>query len=74
MRKLIEYSADEIKHILDQYIHDIQDRNIMIKYLTDYPGSMERLSEMCEVSTSTVKRAINRCSYVYKYFPDRYEL
>jgi len=42
---------------------------IMDAYLTDYPGSKERLAEECDVSVSTVKRAINRCSFVYRYLP-----
>ena len=67
-RKRIEYSKDEIIHILDQYIHNLTDRRVMVAYLTDYPDSLERLAEDCELSVSTVKRIINRNSYVYKYF------
>ena len=63
-----EYSKEEIIHILDQYIHVQEDRRIMIVYLTDRPRSLEHLAEMCDTSVSTVKRAVNRCSYVYKYF------
>ena len=69
MRKRIEQSKDEILHVLDQYIHNQSDRKIMAAYLTDYPDSLERLAEMCDVSVSTVKRAINRCSFIYKHFP-----
>ena len=39
-------------------------------YLTDHPGSLERIAEEVDVDVSTVKRAINRNSFVYKYFPD----
>ena len=70
-RQEIEYSADEIKHILDQYIHNQQDRRVMVAYLTDYPNSLENLAEMCDLSVSTVKRIINRCSFIYKYFPTK---
>ena len=66
-RILIEKSAEEIIFILEQYIHNVQDRKVMIVYLTDYPNSMENLAERCELSVSTVKRIINRCSYIYKY-------
>ena len=68
-RNRIECSAAEIIYVLDQYVHNAQDRKIMIVYLTDYPGSLERLAEICDVSVSTVKRAINRNSFIYKYLP-----
>lgn len=68
-RKQIECSADEIIYVLEQYIHSVQDRKIMIAYLTNYPDSLERLAEICEVSVSTVKRVINRNSFVYKHLP-----
>ena len=67
-RVRIEHSKDEIIHVLEQYVHNVTDRKVMIVYLTDYPDSLERLAEICDLSVSTVKRIINRCSYVYKYF------
>lgn len=60
---------DQILHALDQHIRDRKDRQVMGLYLTDYPGSLERLAEECEISVSTVKRIVSRCSYVYKYLP-----
>ena len=68
-RPVIDCSADEIKYVLEQYIHSVQDRKVMIVYLTDYPDSLERLAEMCELSVSTVKRIINRNSFIYKHLP-----
>lgn len=68
-RRQIECSADEIKYVLEQYVHSLQDRKIMTVYLTNYPDSLERLAENCDVSVSTVKRAINRNSFIYKYLP-----
>lgn len=68
-RKEIECSTDEILFILGQYIHNRQDRKVMAIYLTDYPNSLEALAEMCDLSVSTVKRIINRCSYIYKHLP-----
>lgn len=68
-RRQIEISADEIIHILNQYIHNQRDREVMIYYLTDYPDSLENLAEMCDLSLSTVKRIINRNSFIYKHFP-----
>lgn len=68
-RKRIDCSADEIIYILEQYVHNLQDRKIMIAYLTNYPDSLERLAEDCDVSVSTVKRVINRNSFVYKHLP-----
>ena len=65
----MERCKDEVLHILDQYVRVRKDREIMAKYLTDYPGSLERLAEECEVSISTVKRCINRNSFLYKYIP-----
>ena len=63
----MEQKASRIREILCEYIRNRIDRRIMELYLTDYPGSLERLAEECEVSVSTVKRVINRCSYIYKY-------
>ena len=65
----MEHSKNEIMHVLDQYVHRRKDREIMTLYLTDYPGSLERLAEECEVSKETVKRAIRRNSFIYKYLP-----
>ena len=65
----MEQKASQIREILAEYIHNRTDRMIMDKYLTDYPGSKERLAEECDVSVSTVKRAINRCSFIYRYLP-----
>ena len=67
-RKQIRRSKDEIIHVLDQYVHNVTDRKVMVIYMTDYPDSLERLAEMCDLSVSTVKRIINRNSYVYRYF------
>lgn len=68
-RTLIECSANEIKYVLEQYVHSVQDREVMLVYLTDYPGSLERLAEVCNLSVSTVKRVINRYSFIYKHLP-----
>ena len=68
-RPVIDCSADEIKYVVEQYVHNVQDRKIMFIYLADYPGSLERLAEVCELSVSTVKRAINRWSFIYKHLP-----
>ena len=64
-----EASKDDILRILEQYIHIRKDREIMALYLTDYPGSMERLAEECDVSKESVKRAIKRNLFIYKYLP-----
>ena len=55
---------------LNRHIRVRKNREIMEKYLTDYPGSLEKLAEETDVSVSTVKRVINRCSFIYKYLPD----
>ena len=65
----MECSRKLIIEILTDYIHIRQDREVMILYLTDYPGSLERLAEECELSVSTVKRIINRNAFIYKYLP-----
>ena len=59
-----------ILETLDQYVHRRKDREIMRIYLTDHPGSLEKIAEECEVDVSTVKRAINRNSYIYRYLPE----
>ena len=64
-----DISKDDILRVLDQYIHVRKDREIMAVYLTDYPGSLERLAEECDVSKETVKRAIKRCAYIWRYLP-----
>ena len=65
----MEYSRQQALEILWEHIHDRQDRKVMILYLTDRPRSLEQLAEETDLSVSTVKRIINRCSFVYKYFP-----
>ena len=63
-------SKTRILEILDEYVHRRKDREIMAVYLTDHPGSLERIAEECDVEVSTVKRVINRNSFIYKYLPD----
>ena len=59
-----------ILETLAEYVHRRKDREIMAIYLTNHPGSLERIAEECEVDVSTVKRAINRNSYIYRYLPE----
>ena len=61
-----------ILEVLDQYVHRRKDREIMAIYLTDHPGSLEKIAEECDVEVSTVKRAINRNSFLSNYLPDSY--
>ena len=63
-------STTQIIKILEEYVHRRQDREIMRIYLTDHPGSLERIAEECQVDVSTVKRTITRNSYIYKYLPE----
>ena len=63
-------SKTRILEVLNEYIHRRKDREIMAVYLTDHPGSLERIAEECEVEVSTVKRTISRNSFIYKYLPD----
>ena len=63
-------SRTRIIEILEEYVHKRKDREVMKIYLTDHPGSLERIAEECEIDVSTVKRVINRCSWVYKYLPE----
>ena len=63
-------SKTQILDVLNEYIHRRKDREIMAVYLTDHPGSLERIAEECEVDVSTVKRTINRNSFIYRYLPD----
>lgn len=63
-------SRTQILEILDEYIHRRKDREVMRIYLTDHPGSLERIGEECEIDVSTVKRIINRNSFIYKYLPE----
>ena len=65
----MEHSKAEILEVLDQYIHNRKDRQIMATILTDRPSSLEEVAEECEVSLSTVRRAMDRCSFIYKYLP-----
>lgn len=66
----MRYSRTQINEILDEYVHREQDRMILSVYLTDRPTSLERLAEKCDVSISTVQRAIDRNSFLWKYLPD----
>ena len=61
-----------ILEVLDEYVHKRKDREIMAVYLTDHPGSLERIAEECDVEVSTVKRTISRNSFLYKYLPDSF--
>ena len=63
-------STTQIIKILEEYVHRRQDREIMRIYLTDHPGSLERIAEEVDVDVSTVKRAINRNSFIHRYLPD----
>ena len=63
-------SKTKILNVLEEYIHRRKDREIMTVYLTDHPGSLERIAEECDVDVSTVKRTISRNSYIYKYLPE----
>ena len=65
----MECSKTRILEILEEYIHNRQDRQVMILYLTDRPRSLEQLAEETELSVSTVKRIINRNSFIWKYLP-----
>ena len=62
-------SKTQIIEALEEYVHRRKDREIMTVYLTDHPGSLERIAEECGVEVSTVKRTINRCSYIFRYLP-----
>ena len=53
-------SKTQIINTLEEYVHRRGDREIMRIYLTDHPGSLERIAEECGVDVSTVKRAIRR--------------
>jgi len=63
----MEYSKTRILEVLEEYVHNRQDRQGMILYLTDRPRSLEQLAEETELSVSTVKRIINRNSFIWKY-------
>ena len=63
-------SKTRILEILGEYVHRRKDREIMAVYLTNHPGSLERIAEECDVEVSTVKRVINRNSFIYKYLPE----
>ena len=63
-------SKTRIIEILEEYCHRRLDREIMRIYLTDHPGSLERIAEEAGGDVSTVKRTINRNSFIYKYIPE----
>ena len=63
-------SRTRIYEALDEYVHRRKDREVMRIYLADHPGSLERIAEECEIDVSTVKRIINRNSFIYKYLPE----
>jgi predicted transcriptional regulator len=63
-------SKTRILEALEEYVHKRTDRRVMQIYLTDHPGSLEKIAEEADVDVSTVKRIINRNSFIYKYLPD----
>lgn len=65
----MEQDREIVLDVLNRYVRLRKDREIMALYLTDYPGSLQSLAEECDVSISTVQRAIKRCAFIYKYLP-----
>ena len=63
-------SKTRIIEALEEYVHKRKDREVMRVYLTDHPGSLEKIAEECEIDVSTVKRIINRNSFIYRYLPE----
>ena len=63
-------SKSRILEVLEEYVHRRKDREILAVYLTNHPGSLERIAEECDVEVSTVKWAINRNSFIYRYLPE----
>ena len=63
-------SKTRIIEVLEDYVQRRKDREVMKIYLTDHPGSNERIAEECGVDVSTVKRIINRNSFIYRYLPE----
>ena len=65
----MEVRKTQILEVLEEYIHNRKDREVMRIFLTDRPNSLEALAEEVDLSVSTVKRIINRNSFIYKYLP-----
>lgn len=63
-------SKTRIIEALEEYVHKRKDREVMRVYLTDHPGSLEKIAEECGIDVSTVKRIINRNSFIYRYLPE----
>ena len=53
-------SKTRILEVLDEYVHKRKDREIMEVYLTNHPGSLERIAEEEDLSVSQVKRIIKK--------------
>ena len=49
-------SRTRILEVLEEYCHRRKDREVMEIYLTNHPGSLERIAEEAEVDISTVDR------------------
>ena len=65
----MEYSNSKVREIIAEYIHSERDRGIMDRRLTS-KVTIERLAEEFDVSVSTVKRTIERCSAeIFRHFP-----
>ena len=65
----MEYSNTRLREIVADFVHDERARRIMIRKYQDNI-TLERIAEECMVDVSTVKRTINRCSFIYKYLPE----
>lgn len=63
----MKYSKKQALDVLDEYVHNRQDREVMLIYLTNRPRSMEVLAEECDLAVSTVKRIVRRNKFVYNY-------
>lgn len=64
---MIEYTNSEISHIIDEYIHNERDRNLLKRRLID-GICYEPLAEEFDLSTKQVQNIIRKSeSILFKY-------
>ena len=66
----MEYTNSQITEIIREYLHSATEQEVMILRLTKM-RTQEQIAGALDISVSTVKRIIRRCSAViFKHFPE----
>lgn len=66
----MEYTNSQVREIIAEYIHSERDRAVMVERLCNRV-TIERLADNFELSTSQVKRIIQKNqTIIFRHFPE----